>query len=927
MYKNIYITNNSDTDPATVYLWDDEKGLLTFAYADFNYAYKHDRNGTLQTIYGDRVSKTMHWRDGQPGIFESDVPRETRVLTDLYLNDDQVAKGHRILFFDIEVSSEGGFASVTKANKEITAIGCYDQHNNREVMWIWDRDGTMGGTEKQVGKCLVKPFGTEAELLTDFLTFYTQLSPTILVGWNSNNYDIPYLYTRLLNVFDTDTANMLSPIGMVKFNQYRGRWQIAGVSCLDYLDMYQKFTYARRPSYRLDAIGMYEVNMGKVKYDGTLDTLFRDDIEKFIEYNLRDVHIVVAIDAKMKLIDLVMNISHVGHTQYDDYPYSSKYIEGTILTYLHRNGRVAPNKRAEGRAEFNERLADDEEGFAGAFVQPPMPGLYEWVYNLDLQSLYPSIIMSLNISPETRRGTVKNWNLDQHIKSKNGKYIVSIGSVENVLDYDQFVQFMNDEQLMISSNGVLYNKPIERVVGKIIEENDVIIVELHATRLEFPAKLDLENYLTSKNLRLNSGGVIVEIIGEGVIPSILNKWFSERVEYRKLHDKYLAEGNTELADYYDRRQHVQKILLNSIYGVLGLPIFRFYDLDNALAVTATGQDIIKTSAKFISRKLIALGAKPRTDDWLVRYTQVVMEEIKKGRLDPADAPYLMDPENLCIYIDTDSVYFTTEQFLDGSDPQQFTIDFARARENEINGFYDIMAKRMFFADKHRLVIRGESVCSTVFWAAKKRYAMNVNWDMEKNRSPKIPMKVKGLDVVRSSFPPAFQRIMSTVLDNILQKSPKATVDTAILDFRSHMNTLPFEEIARNTSVKEITKADMKREKSYIVFPKGMPAHVKASITYNRWLRNMKLDKDFEAIRDGDKIKYINLIKNEQGIQTMALKGYDDPPELVKFVADHIDYKATFDGDLKNKFQDFYNALEWGLLPTEQNQKASKFFEF
>jgi DNA polymerase elongation subunit (family B) len=857
-------------------LWDDEKGLLTFPYDNFDYAYKLDRNGSLQTIYGDRVSKTMHWREGQPGIFESDVPRETRVLTDLYLNEDQVAKGHRVLFFDIEVSSIGGFASVTKANKEITAIGCYDQHNDREVMWVWDRDGNMDGKEKQVGKCLVKPFDTEAEMLMDFLTFYTQLSPTILVGWNSNNYDIPYLYTRLSNVFDTDTANMLSPIGMVKFNQYRGRWQIAGVNCLDYFDMYQKFTYARRPSYRLDAIGMYEVNMGKVKYDGTLDTLFRDDLEKFIEYNLRDVHIVVAIDKKMKLIDLVMNISHVGHTQYDDYPYSSKYIEGTILTYLHRNGRVAPNKRAEGRAEFNERLEDDEEGFAGAFVQPPKPGLYEWVYNLDLQSLYPSIIMSLNISPETKVGYVKNWNLNQHLKSKSGKYIVAIGTIENVLDYDQFMQFMEDEKFMLSSNGVLYRSD-----------------------------------------------------KTGVIPEILDKWFSERIEYKKLMKKYKQEGNAELADYYDRRQHVQKILLNSIYGVLGLPIFRFYDLDNALAVTATGQDIIKTSARFISKKLIGLGAQPRTDDWLVQYKEVVMEEIKKGRLDPADVPYLMDPENLCIYIDTDSVYFTAEPFLDGSDPQQFTIDFARARESEINGFYDIMAKRMFFADKHRLVIKGEAVNSTAFWVAKKRYAMRQVYDLESSIdfSAKPKMKVKGLDVVRSSFPPAFQRIMSTVLDDILQKTPKTTVDKAILDFRSHMNGLPFEEVARNTSVKEITKLDMKREKSYNVFPKGMPAHVKASITYNRWLRNMKLDKEFEAIRDSDKIKWTYLKRNNERIETMALKGYDDPPELVKFVNEYMDYDKLYETELENKLADFYDALGWGLLPTSINQQASKFFDF
>ncbi len=875
MYQNIFITSRTEDEPATVYLWDDIKGLLTFPYSDFDYAYKLDRSGPYETIYGDHVSKTFHWSEGQPNIYESDVPRETRVLCDLYLNDDSVAKGHRVLFFDIEVSSEGGFASVTKANKEITAIGCYDQFNDRELMFLWDKNNVMKVKTQQIGKCKVMAFDTEVEMLEAFMAFYTDLKPTVLVGWNSNGYDIPYIYNRLANVFDSDTANMLSPIGIVRYNQYRRRYQIAGVNCLDYLDMYQKFTYSRKPSYRLHNIGISEVKLGKVEYEGSLDQLFENDLPKFIEYNIRDVHIVVKIDEKMKLIDLVMNISHVGHTQYDDYSYSSKYIEGTILTYLHRNGRVAPNKRPEGRAEFNERLEDDEEGFSGAFVQPPMPGLYEWTYNLDLQSLYPSIIMSLNISPETKVGYVKNWNVAQHIKSKSGKYIVSIGSVENVLNYDQFMQFMEDEKFTLSSNGVLYR--------------------------------------TDKM---------------GVIPEILSKWFAERLEYKELQEKYGKEGNKELEAYYDRRQHVQKIFLNSIYGVLGLPIFRFYDLDNAAAVTTSGQDVIKTTAKIASNKYMALGAEPRSDEWLVKYKTVLDEEVKKKRLDPSDVPYLMDANNLCIYIDTDSVYFTVTPFLrEGMDPLQFTIEFARARQIEINKFYDVMAPRMFFCHKHRFVIKGESVNSTSFWVAKKRYAMWSVFDLDKNRASKEPLKIKGLDVIRSSYPAAFQEIMSSVLHDILHKTDKVCVDKRILEFRSHMNALSFEELAKNTSVNEITAIDKRKDHGFKSFPKGASAHVKASISYNRWLRQEKLDRIHEAIRDSDKIKWIYLKNNECGIETMALKGYDDPQVLVDFVYKYMDYGKMYEKELENKLADFYDALGWGLLPTSINQKASKFFEF
>jgi DNA polymerase elongation subunit (family B) len=887
------VSNRTDDEPAQVYIWgdgeDNDAGLRVLPFSDFEYAYKLDPSGPLETIYGDRVSKTYRWNEHTRGIFESDVQRETRVLTDLYLHSDKVAKGHRTLFFDIEVSSEGGFASVEKADKEITAIGCYDEFNKRELMWVWDQHGKMTNRNQLIDGCVVRGFDTEAEMLASFMEFYCELQPTILVGWNSNAYDIPYLYHRLGNVFDQDTANMLSPIGIVRFSRMRDRYQIAGVSCLDYFDMYQKFTFARRPSYRLDAIGMYEVGMGKIKYDGTLDQLFETNLPEFIRYNLQDVRIVVAIDKKMKLIDLVKNISHVGHTQYDDYPYSSKYIDGTILVYLHRLGRVAPNKRPEGRDEFDQRLDDNEEGFAGAFVKPPMPDLHEWVFNLDLNSLYPSIIMSLNISPETKVGYVKNWNIKSHFESNDGQYIVAIGSVENVLTKDQFMEFMTSEGFMLSSNGVLYR-------------SDKV----------------------------------------GVIPQILDKWFAERIEYNKLKKQYAEAGNVELSEYYDRRQHVQKILLNSIYGVLGLPIFRFYDLDNALAVTATGQDVIKTTSKYLSNQYKAAGVAPKTDAWLHRYEEVLRDV--KPPLTEAEIQGFLDPNDHCLYIDTDSVYFSIVPLQSTGDLKQFAVQTAKQFESQLNTFYKIMSQKMFFCQNTRLFIKGEAVCETAFWVAKKRYAMRVVYDLDKNEDLELSyakattdverkriankmFKVKGLDVVRSSFPPAFQAVMADVLNKILRKSQKPELDELLLAFRSHMNTLKFVEVARNTSVSELEVYDLKKEKSFDKFPSGCSAHVKAAITYNRYLRKFKLDKIHESIRDGAKIKWTQLKKNELGIHTIALKGYDDPPELVALVDEYMDYDWLYEKELKNKLQDFYDALNWGLLPTEINQSAFKWFTF
>jgi DNA polymerase elongation subunit (family B) len=393
-------------------------------------------------------------------------------------------------------------------------------------------------------------YATELDLLYGFLDLYEQIGPTIITGWNSDYFDVPYLYNRIKQQCGPNTAGRLSPIGKVRYSNFRSKYFIAGVSSLDYLDLYKKFTYSQQPNYRLDTIGRVEVNMGKIEYEGSLDELFRNDLEKFIEYNLQDVRIIVEMDKKLKLIELVRGICHIGHVPYEDYSFSSKFLEGTIVTYLHRKGIIVTNKPAGGRELMDAREEGDGEGFAGAYVKEPIPGLYEWVYSLDLQSLYPSIIMSLNISPERKIGFVTNWDVDKHLNEQLTEYLIRGTGEENVvrLSREAFIKYMSMEALTISSNGVLYD---------------------------------------NKTM--------------GIIPEVLNTWFAERVEYKNLMKKYKNEGNAEMAEYYDRRQHIQKIFLNSLYGVLGLPTWRFYDVDNALAVTASGQDVIKSSAKFANR--------------------------------------------------------------------------------------------------------------------------------------------------------------------------------------------------------------------------------------------------------------------------------------------------------------------------------------
>jgi DNA polymerase elongation subunit (family B) len=487
---------------------------------------------------------------------------------------------------------------------------------------------------------------------------------------------------------------------------------------------------------------------------------------------------------------------------------------------------------------MNDRVDGEDDGFAGAFVKEPKPGLYEWIYSLDLQSLYPSIIMSLNISPERKIGFVTNWDSDKYINEELTEYLIRGTTDEEVvrLTRDAFLKYMKMESLTISSNGVLYdNKTV------------------------------------------------------GIIPEILDKWFAERVEYKNLMKKYKNEGNDELAEFYDRRQHIQKIFLNSLYGVLGLPIFRFFDIDNALAVTASGQDVIKKSADFAN-------------------------QLYQHRLD--------SQEDYCTYIDTDSLYFSATPLGTG---KEFTIKLAKVMEKKLNEYYDQMAQDLFFCKTHRLYIKGESVAETAIWIAKKRYAMNVVYDLESNLDVPKKMKVKGLDVVRSSFPPAFRDFMNGMMKDILGKMEKTDIDTKVLKFRKELDETPYIDVARNTSVKNISEYDVGGDLNK--FEKGTPAHVKAALTYNTLLKRFKIENRYAPISDGEKIKYVMLKPNELKIHTLAFKGYNDPIEITNFIEEYIDVNALFDKELRSKIQDFYDALGWGILPMDVNLNANEFFSF
>ena len=836
MYQSIYFCRKTNM----VHLFDDIHGYTSFK--DEPYAYRKSRNGKYKSIFGDSLERITKFNFRDPTLFSSDIPVDTRVLIDAYGDSDEISINHRRAYIDIEVDSVGGYPNIEDPIKEVTAIALLDEVKDTYYCFILDKDGVVQNENKD--NTIILPYLNEEDLLVAFLKKWDEVKPTIVSGWNIDGFDFPYLHARLVRVLGEEVANALSPINICYFNKYKNKMTIAGVNALDYLVLYKKYSGKNLTNYRLDTVAKEELKIGKIEYEGSLNDLMKSDIKKFIEYNLHDIILVKKMNDQLQFIELAMSICHVCHVGYEEFGMSSKFLEGALLTYLRRKKLIAPNKKLKlDVVDRDDDLADDV-GFEGAYVKDPVPGRYDWVCSADINSLYPSVIMSLNISPETKVGIIKDWDSEKLVKKSADK----IAFDNEVYTYEDFGKIIVDNNLSVSANGIVYDQ----------------------------SKL-------------------------GCIPDILKTWFAERVEYKTKMKDASTRKDKEQYVFWKRRQHVQKILLNSLYGVLGLSIFRFYDLDNAAAVTLTGQEIIKTSAKYVNGKF-------------------------NKRCSTKDKDYV-------VYIDTDSLYLDIKSLADHEkieDVKPFAIKTIGTVSDELNDFYKVMMVRMFNSTDNRIKIAADVVAQSAFWVVKKRYAMRKVYNMEESKDVD-EIEIKGLDVVRSSYPKKFRDFMKGILTDILQGTPNKIVNAKIVTFKDTMKDFELEDIAKNTSVKFISNTEAKinfdpKHREPFNFEGGSTAQCKAALAYNDMLRKYELN-DTEPILHGGKIKWVYLKENPFGLSGIAFKDDGkDPKVIMDFIHKYIHRTKIWDAELEGKLTDFYTAMRWDMY-SENNATIEQFFSF
>jgi DNA polymerase elongation subunit (family B) len=445
-----------------------------------------------------------------------------------------------VAYIDIEVGSENGFPEPRQANEEVTAITVKIRDN---YFVFGCGDYTKHRDDVHYAKCR-----DERDLLTRFLEFWTRFHPDVVTGWNIKFFDIPYLVNRIAKLFDEAEAKKLSPWNRLNMrevtfmNRDHQSYDIVGVAALDYIELYKKFTYSQQESYRLDHIAHVELGEKKIDYSEfeNLHQLYKQDFQKFIEYNIKDVELVEKLEDKMKLLELALTLAYDNKVNYDDVFTQVRMWDAIVYNYLKRkNVVIPPMKKGEKHSQYE-----------GAYVKEPKPGLYNWVASFDLNSLYPHLIMQYNISMETILSP-KTFDMVLDATSKQV-------SVESLLNETHDLEFLKERNLTVTPNGQFFKRNEQGVMPEIMDS--MYKDRTRYKKLAIEAKKKMETVLDDKN----------------------------QVNYL---EKQISR--------YNNLQLAKKVTLNSAYGAMGNQYFRFFDIRIAEAITTSGQ----LSIRWIENKI------------------------------------------------------------------------------------------------------------------------------------------------------------------------------------------------------------------------------------------------------------------------------------------------------------------------------------
>jgi len=878
-----------DDDIVKVVERDPKKGRI---YQEFpaRYMFYHpDSRGKYRSIHSEPLSKVTckNFKEFQKELrihsnqklYESDIKPVFRCLEENYLGKD--APKLNIAFFDIEVDfdPERGYASPDDPFMPITAIAVHLQWLDTLVcLAIPPKTLTMEQAKEQVKEFPnTILFESEAEMLDTFLNLIDDAD--VLSGWNSEGFDIPYTVNRTIRILSKeDTRRFCLWDHFPKKREYEkyGKdavtYDLVGRVHLDSLELYRKYTYEERHSYRLDAIAEYELGETKTVYEGTLDQLYNNDFKKFIEYNRQDCALLDKLDKKLKFIDLANTVAHENTVLLATTMGAVAVTEQAIINEAHHRGMIVPTRASR------DDLVDTQA--AGAYVAYPKKGLHDYIGSMDINSLYPSVIRALNMGPETIVGQLRQTYTKSEIEAKIAK----------------------GNSFAAAWEGKFSTNEYEFVMNKDIANDITIDWENGETDVVSGAQAYDMIFESNQPWMLSANGTIFTYEYEGIIPGLLKRWYAERKEMQaKLKECIKAENKIE-EEYWDKRQLVKKINLNSLYGAILNAGCRFFDNRIGQSTTLTGRSIARHMASKIN-------------------------EVITGEYNHTG--------KAIIYGDTDSAYFTAytslRKEIDKKEipwTKETVVQLYDSVSEEVNSTFPQFMLDAFHCPKSRgEVIKAgrEIVAIKGLFITKKRYAV-LYYDKEGKRADVDgkPGKIKamGLDLKRSDTPEFMQKFLEDILTRVLNGSGEKEILDLIGEFRTEFKARPGWEKGSPKRANNIAEYQEKEKKAGKA---NMPGHVRASINWNT-LKRMNGDKYSQQIVDGMKVIVCKVKDNPLGYTSVAYP--TDELRLPKWFQelpfDHAEMEATI---INNKLENLIGVLEWDLESTTQNNTFGSLFSF
>ena len=719
----------------------------------------------------------------------------------------------KLTTLDIEVASENGFPDPESAAEEVLLITIQDYASKQIRTW------GVGPFENKQKNVMYKSFATERDLLNDFIAWWMteDNTPEVVTGWNIELYDIPYLVRRMDRVLGEKLMKRMSPWGLVTEKEVfiNGRkhisYDVGGITQLDYLNLYKKFTYKAQESYRLDYIA--EVELGQKKLDHSEFDTFKDFYtkgwQKFVEYNIVDVELVDRMEDKMKLIELAITMAYDAKANYADVFSQVRMWDTIIYNYLKKRNIVIPPK---------ER-SDKDSKYAGAYVKEPIPGMYDWVVSFDLNSLYPHLIMQFNVSPETL------------VEEKHPTV-----TVDKILNQELTFEMYKD--YAVCANGAMFRKDVR-----------------------------------------------------GFLPELMEKIYKDRTIYKKkmltAKQQYEKTPTKELEKEIARCNNIQmarKIQLNSAYGAIGNNFFRYYKLENAEAITLSGQVAIR---------------------WIENKMNTYLNKVLKTN----EVDYVIASDTDSIYLNmgplVENVYKGREKTTEGI--VSFLDKICKVElEKYIESCYQELAEYVNAYDQ-KMQMKRENIAERGIWTAKKRYILNV-WDSEGVRYEDPKLKMMGIEAVKSSTPAPCRQMIKDGL-KLMMRGTEDEVIKFIEECRVKFKSLPPEQIAFPRTASDVRKY----ASSSTIYAHKTPIHIRGSLLFNHYIKEKKLNNKYSLISNGEKIKFI-FLKKPNIIQENVIAFIQDFPRELG-LDKYIDYDLQFEKSFIDPLKSILDSIGWKVEKT------------